>query len=57
MHTSPPLLLHREHGVSRPFWTLSNVDPDLFLVQILELLTTYDAELTDLTLAQGITDS
>ena len=56
MHTSPPLLPHREHGVSRPFWTLSNVDPDLSLVQILELLTTYDAELTDLTLAQGITD-
>ena len=32
------------------------MDPNLSLVQILELLTAYDAELTDLTLAQGITD-
>jgi hypothetical protein len=56
MHVPPPLLPHKEHGISRPFWTLSNVDPDLSLVQILELINTYDAELTDLALAQGIAD-
>ena len=56
MHVFPPLLPHKEHGISRPFWTLSNVDPDLSLVQILELINTYDAELTDLALAQGIAD-
>jgi hypothetical protein len=55
MSNLPPLLPHREHGHARPFWLLSNVDADLSLVQVLELLTTYDTELTDLTMAQGAT--
>ena len=33
--------------------TISNNDADLSLVQVLELLTTYDTELTDITMAQG----
>jgi hypothetical protein len=53
MSNSPPLLPHREHGYARPFWLLSNIDADLSLVQVLELLTTYDTELTDITIAQG----
>ena len=55
MRNSPPLLPHREHGHPRPFWLLSNIDPDITLSQVLELLATYDAELADLTLAQGST--
>ena len=39
-----------DHSGPYPTRTLTS------LVQILELLTAYDAELTDLTLAQGITD-
>ena len=53
MSNSPPLLPHREHGYARPFWLLSNIDADLSLVQVLELLITYDTELTDITMAQG----
>ena len=53
MSNSPPLLPHREHGNARPFWMLSNVDADLSLVQVLELLSTYDTELADLSTAQG----
>ena len=53
MSNSPPLLPRREHGHARPFWLLSNVDADLSLIQVLELLTTYDTKLTDITMAQG----
>jgi hypothetical protein len=49
MHSSPPLLPHREHGNNRHLW----MDPDLSLVQVLELLATYDTELADINMAQG----
>jgi hypothetical protein len=55
MRSSPPLLPHREHGHPCPFWLLSNVDSDITLTQVLELLTIYDTELADITLAQGAT--
>ena len=53
MHSSPPLLPHREHGNNRHFWMLFNVDPDLAMVQVLKLLASYDTKLADNTMAQG----